>query len=253
MGAIGRSVLDVASFDDTIVDRDGNPGGTRAPMPSLAEAASREPGRLRIAVSTRPPIPGVKLSATVRAAIDETSELLSALGHTVEEHELAHPQLLTTFTPRWAAGIRAEAAALDWDSELEPRTRRMIATGRRLGGRALRRSLKRETAVAARLNAVFERHDLVITPMTAAPAPSAEISSGAGALRTFNDGSRYVCYAPTWNFVGQPAASVPAGFDDDGLPRAVQIAGPPGAEPAIVALAAQLEAARPWRDRRPSL
>ena len=103
--------------------------------------------------------------------------------------------------------------------------------------------------MAQRLNAVFDEYDLVMTPVTAAPPPSAEISSTAGALRTFNQGSPYVCYTPTWNYVGQPAASVPAGFDRDGLPRAIQLAGPPNSETTIVSLAAQIEAARPWRRR----
>ena len=92
-----------------------------------------------------------------------------------------------------------------------------------------------------------------MTPTTAAPPPAADVSQGAGAFRTFNQGSPYVCYTPTWNYVGQPAASVPAGFDDDGLPLAIQLAGPPDSETSIIALAAQLETARPWAHRRPSL
>lgn len=92
-----------------------------------------------------------------------------------------------------------------------------------------------------------------MTPVTAAPPPDAEISRTAGAYRTFNQGSPYVCYTPTWNYVGQPAAAVPAGFDRDGLPQAVQLAGPPNSETTIVSLAAQIEAARPWREARPAL
>ena len=61
------------------------------------------------------------------------------------------------------------------------------------------------------------------------------------ALRTFNQASPYVGYTPTWNYVGQPAASVPAGLDEDGLPLAIQLAGPPHGEPTILSLAAQLE------------
>ena len=100
---------------------------------------------------------------------------------------------------------------------------------------------------------MFDDYDLVMTPTTAAPPPPADISINAGALRTFNQGSPYVCYTPTWNYVGQPAASIPAGFDSDGLPMAIQLAAPPHGETTIVSLAAQLEAAQPWRDRRPDL
>ena len=128
----------------------------------------------------------------------------------------------------------------------------MAGLGRRLRGRALRRSIEREPAVAARLNAVFDQYDLVMTPVTAAPPPSAEISLTAGAIRTFNQSSPYVCYTPTWNYLGQPAASIPAGFDRDGLPQAIQLAGPPGSETTIVSLAAQIEAATPWIRERPA-
>jgi amidase len=74
---------------------------------------------------------------------------------------------------------------------------------------------------------------------------------GRGAVRTFNGGGPYVTYTAIWNHLGQPAAAVPAGFDDDGLPMAVQIAAPANGETTLLSLAAQLESARPWADRRP--
>ena len=245
LGGLGRSVLDVATFDDAI-----SAGPDHGHDRSLAGAARREPQRLRIAVSLKPAIPGVKPSPESIAAIEQTTGLLESLGHVVETRELAHPQLLTTFTPRWAAGLRDDALANG--ENLERRTRHMATVGRRLSGRALTRSIERESRVAERLNAVFDEHDLVMTPVTAAPPPSAEVSSTMGALRSFNQGSPYVCYTPTWNYVGQPAASIPAGFDSDGLPRAIQLAGPPNSEATIVSLAAQIEAATSWRRERPA-
>jgi amidase len=251
LGGLGRSVLDVAVFDDVISGQvAGAAGGTHEPERSFAAAARREPGRLRIAVSMKPAIPGVKLSPESIAAVEQTAEMLRSEGHEVDEYKLAHPQLLVSFTPRWAAGVRDDALA--HGNGLERRTLRLAAVGRRLGGRALRRSIAREPLVATRLNRVFDEHDVVMTPTTAAPPPPAEISRDTGAFRSFNHGSPYVCYTPTWNHVGQPAASIPAGFDADGLPMAVQLAGPPNSETTIISLAAQIEAARPWRERRPA-
>jgi amidase len=63
--------------------------------------------------------------------------------------------------------------------------------------------------------------------------------------------SRVYPYPGTWNYLGNPAASVPAGFDDDGLPLSVQIVGRPEDEGTLLSLAAQIEAERPWADRRP--
>jgi amidase len=251
LGGLGRSVLDAAIFDDAIRRRDGAADTAPEERLSFAAAARRVPKRMRIAVSLKPAIPGVRVSPESVAAVERTAELLASLGHDVREYRLAHPQLLTTFTPRWAAGIREDAEA--HGDGLGRRSESLAAFGRRVSGAPLRRSVEREAAVARRLNAVFEQHDLVLTPTTAAPPPAAEISRRAGALRTFNEGSRYVCYTPTWNYVGQPAASVPAGFDADGLPTAIQLAGPPNSETTIVSLAAELEAARPWRQHRPDL
>jgi amidase len=250
LGALGRSVIDVAIVDDVMQGAPPLASAATSGDESFTAAARRDPRRLRIATSLAPAIPGVKPSPEAVGAVERTTELLRGLGHEVGEHKLAHPQLLTTFTPRWAAGIREDA--LSRSDVLEPRTQRMASLGGRLGGRALRRSSRREATVAARLNAVFDQFDLVMTPTTAGPPPAADISRGAGAFRTFNQGSPYVCYTPTWNYVGQPAASMPAGFDSDGLPTAIQLAGPADSEPLIIALAAQLEAARPWRDHRPA-
>ena len=63
--------------------------------------------------------------------------------------------------------------------------------------------------------------------------------------------SATVPYAAPWNFTGQPACSVPAGFAADGLPRAVQFVGKPNDEATLLSLAAQIEAERPWAQHRP--
>jgi len=60
-------------------------------------------------------------------------------------------------------------------------------------------------------------------------------------------------YTAPWNATGQPAASVPAGFTPHGLPLAVQLIGRPHDEATLYSLAGQIEAERPWADRRPSL
>ncbi|MDE3070739.1 MAG: amidase, partial [Acidobacteriota bacterium] len=60
-----------------------------------------------------------------------------------------------------------------------------------------------------------------------------------------------VPYAAPWNTTGQPAAAVPAGFGQEGLPRSVQLVGRPGAEPTLIALADQIEASRRWAEHRP--
>ena len=69
--------------------------------------------------------------------------------------------------------------------------------------------------------------------------------------RHLHVGTGWAPFNVLWNATGQPAASVPAGFSEAGLPLAVQIVGRQRDEGTLLALAAQLEAARPWADRRP--
>ena len=78
-------------------------------------------------------------------------------------------------------------------------------------------------------------------------------SNGRGALWTVNVAAAKVPWYPVFNAIGQPAASVPAGFDTAGLPLAVQLAGRPNDEATLLSLAAQIERERPWADRRPEL
>jgi len=153
---------------------------------------------------------------------------------------------------RIICGAAADAALLDNPERLERRTKTMIRIGQLLHGSALNWALAKEPAVAARINTVFEAHDVLLTPVTAKPAPPVERWRGRGALRAFFLGSApYAAYTSIWNYTGHPAASVPAGFDEHGLPLAVQLVGRPGEELTLISLAAQLEAHRPWADARP--
>ena len=251
-GGIARRVIDAAIFDDAL--RGPAPGDVHAPPEpeiSFAQAARREPGRLRIALSLKGTIPGVKPGTAARRAVDETAELLRALGHQVAERDPDYGQLFADITPPYLAGLAAGAAALDHPERLEPRTSRLVAAGRRLDGRVLQRALRRRPAVTRRIAAIFLDHDILLTPVTASPPEPVGRWRGKGTLHTFRGSGPYVTYTAIWNYLGSPAAAVPAGFDEDGLPMAVQLVAPVNGETTLLSLAAQLERARPWTEVRP--
>ena len=253
-GGLGRSVLDVALFDDAL--RGPAPGDRHlppAPSCTFSDAARREPERLRIAVSLKGTLPGIRPSATVRRVLQETAELLRSVGHEVSEQDPNYGVLLGDIMPRYLSGVAQDAANLDHPERLEKRSRAMAAMGRRLQGRALQRALRREAHVTGRIGAIFADHDILLTPVTAAPAEPVERWHGKGALRTFLGGGPYVTYTTVWNVLGAPAATVPAGLDENGLPTAVQIVAPSGEETTLLSLAAQLETARPWAHHRPPI
>jgi amidase len=106
---------------------------------------------------------------------------------------------------------------------------------------------------ASRINAIFEGADVLMLPMIGEPPiPVGKWNSHSGPW-TLTGMTRRTGFGPPWNYVGNPSASVPAGFTDDGLPLSVQLVGRPNDEATLLSLAAQLEAERPWTTRRPPL
>src|SRR5262249_23753080 len=148
-------------------------------------------------------------------------------------------------------GAQDEARPLPHPERLERRTKRMARLGGLIPPGIVERALAGEAALSARLNGVLERNDVLVTPATASPPPPIGALQGRGALWTLNAVAGWVPYNGVWNVTGQPAAAVPAGVGEDGLPRAVQIVGRPNAETTLLSLAGQIEAERPWAQARP--
>jgi amidase len=243
-GAITRRVADSARFYDAIGDNG----------PSFTEAAAREPGRLRIAISRKVPT-GVaaRPDAEQLGGLEGTADLLRSLGHDVVDRELDWGVLFGNVVPRYLRGIHDEGRTLDHPDRLSRRTRGYMRLGGLIPRAAVTRARAKESADAARLNAVFgDGFDLVITPMfTRRPMKVLEYD-GRSALYTVNGNTRFVPYAVPFNHTGQPAAAVPAGFTGDGFPLSVQLVAPPDGEAVLLSLAAQLEGERGWPAHRPA-
>ncbi len=247
-GPLARSVADAALFLDATAD--GAPAG------GFTGALAAEPGRLRIAISTKapPPIAGVRIHAAQRRAIDETVELLRGLGHEVREHEVDYGAAgFLNVTARYLRGIHDDAAGMAHPDRLERRTRAMARYGGLIPDGQLARARTAEPALAARINAVYEQFDVVLMPGPSGPPFRVGEMQDRGALWALNASVLRVPWYGIWNAIGQPATSVPAGFDELGAPTAVQFGGRPGDEVTLLRLAAQIEAARPWAQHRPPL
>jgi amidase len=254
-GFLTRSVADTALLLDVVVPGGPGPAGPPPPSRPFAESAQTDPAALRIATATSvPPGPVVKLADDNRAALADTSELLRSLGHDVRETRIEFDRgFLPSFAVRYLRGIHDDAEAMAHPRRLERRTRAMARAGGRLPAAALRWAREREREVAAHQAALLSDHDVLMTPTTATPPPETGRYEGRGWNWTFNGVGRLVPYCAAWNTTGHPAASVPAGFDAQGLPRAVQLIGRPGDEQTLLALAAQIERERPWAGVHPLL
>jgi amidase len=252
-GCIVRGVADSALFHDVVLGAASGDADRPAPPASpFLEAARSRSRRLRIAVSFRPLVP-VRVHQEVRAGVESTAELLRSVGHRVEKRNPAYGTVGQVFFPRYFAGIRQDARRMPRPQRLERRTRGFTRIGRLYGPKAVARARTAEPKHAQRINRVFEDHDVLLTPVTSRPPVEVGRWEGLGALRTVNGMSRVYPFTAPWNVTGQPAAAVPAGFTAEGLPLSVQLVGRPGDEETLLSLAAEIEAERPWAERRPPL
>ncbi|MDQ2795942.1 MAG: amidase family protein [Actinomycetota bacterium] len=209
-------------------------------------ATITEPGRLRVAVSTKPPAAATPLDPHWAAATRETGDLLASAGHAVTVADPPYGQtLVLSEVTRWAAGTELDAQLVADRSQLDVRVGRHAALGRAL----LRAGLPREKGRMrwlARAERFFDDCDVLLTPTLAQPPVAAKAWSRRGWTANIWSNARYAPFAAPWNLAGWPAMAVPAGLDPNGLPLSVQLVGRPGSESMLLAVAAQLEQLRPW-------
>jgi amidase len=243
-GAITRRVADSALFYDAIAD---------AGAPPLGEAAGREPGKLRIAVTSNvPPVIATRPDAEQLGGLQGTADLLRSLGHEVVERGFPWGPVFGNFLTRYLRGVHDEAARMPFPERFSRRTRGYMRLGGLIPDAVLARARSEEAKDRERCNRIFaDGFDLVVMPMFARRPPKVMYHDGRSAFWTLNSNGRFVPYPPVFNHTGQPAAAVPAGFTGDGFPLSVQLVAPPDGEALLMSLAAQLERERDWPAHRP--
>lgn len=214
----------------------------------LRDSFARDPGRLRVAVSTKPVIP-TRVHADVRRVADETAGRLRTLGHEVEQDDPPFPPV-SPATFRYLAGMAQDAEErVERPDRLQRRTKSFARMGNAIPRAALDWAVKEDDS--ERMRPFFERHDVLLTPVSALPPVLAGQWEGLGAVRTFLGMVQTYPFALEWNLTGQPSISVPVGRGDDGLPIGMQLVGRHGEEAMLLALAAQLEGELRWTEHRP--
>jgi amidase len=252
---VSRTVLDTALWLDVVNGGSEEPGAPAPPERPFVESAQAPPGKLRVAWSTAAPRAAAPptVSDIAKGAVAETAELMRSLGHEVEQRDPNWGGIGNNIVPRYLRGAAEDFAKVPHPERLERRTRGFAQLGRLIPTPLFAQARKAEAADAARVNAIFDSHDVLMTPVMGGTALPVRRWEGRSALWTVLGMSRFYPYCVPWNHLGNPAMSVPAGFAADGMPLAVQIIGRPGDEATLLSLAAQLEAERPWADRRPPI
>ncbi|MGW4569521.1 amidase, partial [Streptomyces sp. NPDC004561] len=202
-GTLARTVADAALLLDAASgnhDRDPH----RPAALTVADAVGRDPGRLRIALSLRPPFTAVpaRLDPEIRVRVVELAGRLAALGHDVEEADPPYGQIGLTFVPRATAGIAERVRETPDPALLDPRTRDAARLGRLLGGAPLRVARRAEALLHRRIGAFFASYDVVLTPTTAAPPLRIGAFSRLGGLATDRAMIAACAYAWPGNVLG---------------------------------------------------
>ena len=249
-GPIARTVLDAAALLDVMQGYEtGDPYWAPPPERAFAEEAVREPGRLRIAVTTAPPI-DVPVDPVCRAAAEDAALLLEELGHEVEE---AAPDWGTGDPMGLFARVWQVAPALYTDdpSLLEPLNRAMAEAAHATTSVEYVRAAAGLRDAARRIVGFWDAYDLLLTPTLAQPPVEIGAIVRGEPWDQFFKAAAFTPFTALVNVTGQPAVSVPLSWSDDGLPIGIQLVGRPAGEATLLRVSAQLERARPWRDRRP--
>jgi amidase len=236
-----------------------------APPPErpYAEEVGAPAGKLRIGMLTTAPLGIAAVDAECATAVEETAKLLESLGHTVvvaAPAALDDATLLETFTIVMLAAVRADIIDLErligrpvTADDVEAPTWANSEAGAAIDAGSYVDALVRMQGWARRTIAWWldDGFDVLLTPTLAEPPPLlGELTNpetGAGRLLPF------VLFTAPFNVTCQPAMSVPLAMSSSGLPIGIQCVGAPYREDVLYRLAAQLEDARPWVDRRPAV
>jgi amidase len=243
IGPMARTVEDAALFLDVTSDETG-----------FVAAAAKEPGRLRIALSTKlPPLLTARVAKPQRSAVEEAAVLLRKLGHEVVVRDPDYPTAAVygQALPRYFRGTYDDVQTLPHPERLEARTRNFTRIGGLISNRWMTRIRAAESEVAERIQSIYDDFDVVLTPGSARGPSRVGAYQRRGAVSTLALVSQRVPFHAMFNVTGQPAAVVPWGRDGDGVPTSIQLVGRPFDEATLLSLSAQIEKARPWADHHP--
>lgn len=261
--ALTRSVRDSAALLDAVAGPEpGDPYWAVPPTRPFAQEVGADPGRLRIAFSARTAGGELGHPDSVAALTDAVS-LCTSLGHELVEANLpaigpevgdaigtAYNAATAWIVDYWVRRLGREPEP----DELDPLTRAFRDAGRGVSAADYLHAVEVLQRYARELAQFLVSYDVFLAPtMSSPPLLLGEITSTEDEpQRALHRGGTTVEYPHVIaNFTGNPAMSVPLWWNDDGLPIGVHFLGRYGDEATLLRLAGQLEAARPWADRRP--
>lgn len=261
--AVSRSVRDTAAFLDVVQGpMPGDPYFATPPLRPYAQEIGQPPPPLRVGVMLQGPR-GAAVHADCLAAARSAAQVLEALGHRVEE---AYPEALdeNAAVGSYVVIVAASVArALESHgqklgrklgaADVEPLTWALAEQGGATSAPRYIEAVEFVHGFGRRVASFWQRgFDLLLTPTTAALAPriGALTETREPPLAPFLRAAPYGAFTSSFNLTGQPAISLPLHETAEGMPVGAQLVAAYGREDLLLRVAAALEEARPWRDRR---
>jgi Asp-tRNA(Asn)/Glu-tRNA(Gln) amidotransferase A subunit family amidase len=260
--AVTLSVRDCAAvLDATAGPAPGDPYSAPPPTRPFLQEVGTDPGRLRVAFTTGRNN-GAETDADCLAALQEAATLCGELGHHVEEADppienaLAWQTFVTLVSANmWITLNSHPGGRTPQRDELENVTWATAKIGERLAAGAYIQATQTAHRLGRQMAAFHTDHDVLLTPALGT------LPVRLGWLDMMMDDvedywarvARFTPFTVWFNLTGQPAMTIPMGWTDGGLPLSVQAVAPLGEEAVLFRLASQIEAARPWRQRKPGL
>ena len=262
--AVTRSVRDSAALLDATAGADlGDPYAAPPPARPYLEEINRQPGFLRVAFTSRAAT-GVPVHADCVRAVEDAAKLCEDLGHDVTEAtlDLEGDAISQAFIAVWSAGTAWSID--DWArrtgqtpsaDRFEPLTWALYEMGNRRRAADYLLAVQDLQRVARKVAQFFVQYDVWLSPTLAEPPlPLGSFDpTPDNPMQGIFRAAQFVPFTPIFNATGQPAMSVPLSWNQENLPIGVQFAGRFGDEATLFRLAVQLEQARPWAGRWPTL
>ena len=257
-GCVSRSVRDTAMYLTLLQDPTSR-------LPRLDFVAGKSSRRIKVAVAYNGML-GQRPHPEVQKAIDDTAKLCSELGHSIAETKLSLDCAKLTEAARQVANVEiakmvgaiAKAKGITrLEDGFESRALGLREEALRRGSfeQQIAAALPTLQAATLALDEFFQQWDVLLTPVVRAPVFKTGLRDQSRLAFSQLDEivADYVAYTSLHNICGTAAMSVPLHWDSSGLPVGSQFAARAGAEAVLLALAYELEEARPWADNRPPL
>ena len=258
--AVTISVRDSAALLDSSQGAElGSPYTCPLPARPFLKEVEADPGKLRIAFAPAPP-GGVIVDAECKTAAVNAAKLCERLGHRVEEVMLPidnaffRQSFLTVITVSMARALEDAVNILGHavtEADVEPATWAMYQQGKGINSVAYSRSIANMHQVGLAMAKFQEKYDVILSPTLAKPPVKLGVLSLDDPARYGKEVSEFSPFTALYNVTGQPSMSVPLHWTADGLPVGVMFSGRFGDEATLFRLAAQLEKAKPWANRKP--